>query len=79
MQTIPRRIGYFDGQDFDMRPIVSLTVSWRKRKQPGKSNAVMCKVDFRASFVLILSTPLPAGAARDSTDKSRVLLGLSKN
>ena len=57
---------------------VPLVVSWPKRIQPGKSDAVVSQVDFPASFAAILSTPIPAGAAPDSTDKSRVLLGDTK-
>jgi arylsulfatase A-like enzyme len=58
---------------------VPLIVSWPKRIQPGKSDAVVSQVDLFSSFSSILSTPLPSGAAPDSTDKSRVLLGLSKD
>lgn len=58
---------------------VPLIVSWPKRIQSGKSDAVVSQVDFLSSFSSLLSTPLPAGAAPDGTDKSRVLLGLSKD
>jgi arylsulfatase A-like enzyme len=57
---------------------VPLIISWPKRIQPGKSDAVVSQVDFPASFAAILATPLPTGAAPDSTDKSQVLLGDTK-
>jgi arylsulfatase A-like enzyme len=55
---------------------VPLIVRWPEVVKPGsESNALVCQVDFLASFAKLLKTELPKNAGPDSNDALDALLG----
>ena len=69
----PLRGGKYSMYDGGTR--VPFIASWPGTIQPGKSDAVVCQVDFLASFASLVGVPLPDGAAVDSMDILPALLG----
>jgi len=53
-------------------------VRWPGHIKPGVSNALVCQVDFLASFAALTGQPLPEDAAPDSMNVLPALLGESK-
>ena len=53
-------------------------VRWPGHVQPGVSDALVCQVDFLASFAALTQQALPADAAPDSINVLPALLGKSK-
>ena len=53
-------------------------IRWPARIKPGKSQALVCQIDFLASFATLIKQPLPANAAPDSFDVLDALLGVSE-
>ena len=58
---------------------VPFIVRWPGRVTPGVSDALVCLVDFSASFAALTGQTIPAGDAPDSVNVLPVLLGESKN
>jgi arylsulfatase A-like enzyme len=54
---------------------VPFIARWPGRIRPGVSDALVCQVDFMASFAALAGRPLVAGAAPDSFDVLAALLG----
>jgi len=50
---------------------------WHGRIKPGVSHAMVCQVDFLASFAGLVGKTIPASAGPDSFDVSNALLGQS--
>ncbi|MCM2374606.1 sulfatase family protein [Aporhodopirellula aestuarii] len=48
---------------------------WKGHIQPGVSDAIVCTIDFAASFAALAGTALPEGASLDSMDLSDAILG----
>lgn len=69
----PLRGGKYSMYDGGTR--VPFIASWPGTIQPGKSDAVVCQVDFLASFASLVGVPLPDDAAVDSMDILPALLG----
>ncbi len=57
---------------------VPLIIRWPNQVKPGVSDALVCHVDFLASFAALTGQKVPAGAAPDSRDVLAALLGQSK-
>ena len=57
---------------------VPFIVRWPGRVQPGVSEALVCLMDFSASFAALAGTSIPAGGAPDSVNVLPALLGDSK-
>jgi arylsulfatase A-like enzyme len=57
---------------------VPFIARWPARIKPGVSDALVCQIDFMASFAALAGTSLPAGAGPDSTNVLAALLGESK-
>jgi len=53
-------------------------VRWPARVRPGTSDALVCQVDFLASFAALVGQPLPEEAGPDSFNVLPALLGESK-
>ena len=62
---------------FDGGTRVPFILRWPGRVVPGESPAVVCHVDFLASFAAQAGVPLPSGAGPDSMDVLPALLGRS--
>ena len=58
---------------------VPFIVRWPGRVQPGVSDALVCLMDFSASFAALTSQAIPSGGAPDSVNVLPALLGNSKN
>jgi arylsulfatase A-like enzyme len=56
---------------------VPMLVRWPRTVKPGKSDALICHVDFPATLAAIVGQPLPPGTAPDSMELSGTLLGTS--
>jgi arylsulfatase A-like enzyme len=57
---------------------VPFIVRWPARIKPGTSDALVCQIDFLASFARLTGQKLPADAAPDSFDVLPALLGESR-
>jgi arylsulfatase A-like enzyme len=57
---------------------VSFLVRWPGKVEPGVSDALVCQVDFPATFAALTSQKLGAGDAPDSVNVLPALLGKSK-
>jgi arylsulfatase A-like enzyme len=57
---------------------VPFIVRWPGRVQSGVSDALVCLMDFSASFAALTGTSIPAGGAPDSVNVLPALLGDSK-
>lgn len=57
---------------------VPFIAHWPGRIEPGVSNALVCQIDFLASFAKLTGQSLPADAAPDSFDVLPALLGNSQ-
>jgi arylsulfatase A-like enzyme len=57
---------------------VPFIVRWPARIKPGVSDALICQIDFLASFAALTGQSLAAGDGPDSVDMLRALLGESK-
>lgn len=62
-------------QIFEGGTRVPFIVSWPARIKPGKSAALITHTDFMLSFADLLGVKLPEGAAPDSQNSLRALLG----
>jgi arylsulfatase A-like enzyme len=60
---------------FDGGTRVPFLLSWPGMVKPGESQALVCQVDFYASFAALLGRPLPGEAAPDSLNVMDALLG----
>jgi arylsulfatase A-like enzyme len=60
---------------FDGGTRVPFLLSWPGTVKPAESQALVCQVDFYASFAALLGRPLPGEAAPDSLDVLDALLG----
>ena len=60
---------------FDGGTRVPFLLSWPGTVNPGSSDAVVCHVDFHASFASMTGRPLAGGEAPDSLDVLDALLG----
>lgn len=69
----PLRGGKYSMYDGGTR--VPFIISWPGRIKPGESSALVCQVDFVASFASLVGEALPDGAAVDSLDILPALLG----
>ena len=58
---------------------VPFLVSWPGRVSPGVSDALVCLVDFSASFAALTGQKIPAGDAPDSVNVLSALLGETRN
>jgi arylsulfatase A-like enzyme len=56
---------------------VPFIVRWPARVKPGVSSALVCQVDFMASFAALLGEKLPAGTGPDTMNVLPALLGNS--
>ncbi len=63
---------------FDGGTRVPFMLSWPAQVEPGVSSAVVCQIDFLASFAKLVGQELPADAAHDSFDVLAALLGKSE-
>ncbi len=54
---------------------VPLLISWPGKIKPQVSDAMVCQIDFIASFAKLLNKKLPAGEAADSEDMLNAFLG----
>jgi arylsulfatase A-like enzyme len=54
---------------------VPFIVRWPARVKPGVSSALVCQIDFMASFAALVGEKLPAGAGRDTTNVLPALIG----
>jgi arylsulfatase A-like enzyme len=54
---------------------VPFIIRWPSRVKPGTSGALVCQVDFAASFAALTAQTLPASAAPDSLNLLPALLG----
>ncbi len=57
---------------------VPFILRWPGRVKPGVSNALVCQIDFLASFAHLSGEELPADAGPDSLDVLAALLGYSQ-
>ncbi len=57
---------------------VPFLVRWPGRVRPGTSDALVCQIDFLASFAALTGQPLEAGVGPDSVDVMPSLLGDSR-
>lgn len=57
---------------------IPFIVRWPDHVKPGVSDALVCQVDFLASFAALTGQKLPVGSAPDSRDVLPALLGESK-
>jgi arylsulfatase A-like enzyme len=57
---------------------VPFIVRWPGRVKPGVSDALICQIDFMASFAELVGYQLPAASAPDSQNILKALLGDSK-
>jgi len=62
---------------FEAGTRVPFIVSWPGKVQPKISNALICQIDFIASFAKMLDQVIPAGEAFDSENILDALLGRS--
>jgi arylsulfatase A-like enzyme len=60
---------------FDAGTRVPFVVRWPGQVTPGTSPALMCQVDFLATFARLTDQPIPAGDAPDSIDTLAALRG----
>jgi len=58
---------------------IPLLVRWPERVKPGVSDALVCQVDFLASFAALTGQKMSPGAGPDSQDVLSALLGESKS
>ena len=58
---------------------VPFIVRWPQRVKPGVSDALICQIDFLASFAALVGGKLPPGSAPDSQNVLPALLGESPN
>jgi len=71
----PLRGGKYSMYDGGTR--VPTILSWPGHVAPAVSDALVCQMDFLASFAELTGTPLPENAAPDSTSTLEALLGTS--
>lgn len=64
-------------QIYDGGTRVPFIVRWPKRIQPARSDALVCQIDFIASFAKLLNLELKDEEAPDSRDHLKALLGES--
>jgi len=57
---------------------VPFIARWPARIKPGESDAIVCQIDFLASFAALTGVKLPEGAGPDSENILPALLGESK-
>lgn len=62
---------------FEAGTRVPMIVRWPGRVEPGVSDALVCQVDFPASFATLVERPLASADAPDSFDVLPALLGKS--
>ncbi|HPZ86808.1 MAG TPA: arylsulfatase [Flavihumibacter sp.] len=62
---------------FEAGTRVPFIVSWPAQVKPGTSEALLCQVDWLASFAALLNKTLPAGVGADSQNQLPALLGRS--
>lgn len=74
--TGPLRGGKYSLYDGGTR--VPFVLRWPRRVTPGETDALVCHVDFMASFAAMLDVPLAPDAAPDSFDVLSALLGESR-
>lgn len=63
---------------FEAGTRVPWIVRWPAKVQPGVSDALMCQVDFLATFAALVGQPTSVATARDSENQLPALLGESK-
>lgn len=63
---------------FEAGTRVPLIVSWADEVKPTVSNALVSQVDFYASMAALLKQTLPTGAAPDSQNQLKALMGKDK-
>lgn len=63
---------------FEAGTRVPFIVRWPDQVKAGVSNALVCQIDFIASFAKMLNRPLPSDAAPDSENVLSALLGKSE-
>src|ERR1043166_170295 len=63
---------------FEAGTRVPFIVRWPDRVKPGVSDALVCQIDFMASFAVLIGAKLPTGAAPDSQNTLAAFLGESK-
>jgi len=73
----PLRGGKYSAFDGGTR--VPLIVRWPGQVRPGESDALTSQIDFFASLAALVEEPLVPGAAPDSGDALRTLLGKGSN
>ncbi len=63
---------------FEAGTRVPMIISWPGKVQPGVSDALVCQIDFLASFSSLLKKELPKTSAADSENLLTAFLGKSK-
>jgi len=64
---------------FEAGTRIPLILSWPKQVKPAVSKALVCQMDFIASFAQLLNQTLPKNEKLDSENEMDVLLGKSKS
>ncbi len=64
---------------FEAGTRVPFIVRWPNKIKPAVSNALICQIDFIASFAKMFNYPLPNDVAQDSEDVLSALLGKSES
>jgi arylsulfatase A-like enzyme len=72
----PLRGGKYSSYEGGTR--VPMIARWPAKIRPGTSDALLCQVDFPATFAALVGTTLPADAAPDSVNVLPALVGESK-
>lgn len=73
----PMRGGKYS--NFEAGTRVPFIVSWPARVKPGVSEALVSQIDLFASMASLVGQPVPEGAAPDSRDQLKALLGEDPN
>ena len=76
MPAGPLRGGKYSA--FEAGTRVPFIIRWPDVVAPGISEALVCQIDFLASFSALLNRPMPAGDAPDSKNIMSAFLGKSK-
>jgi len=63
---------------FEAGTRIPFIISWNKTIRPGVSNALVCQIDFIASFAKMLNKNVPQGDAMDSENTLDAFLGKAK-
>ncbi|MCH5597860.1 sulfatase family protein [Niabella ginsengisoli] len=73
----PLRGGKYSALEAGTR--VPFIISWPGKVKPAVSNALVCQIDFIASFAKLLNLQVPANDATDSENQLDALFGKTKN